>query len=397
MATLADRDPRSPTETPFYDATDPRPIDALIVHLCEVFFTQLSCNYPFLERNQFMEDLRGKKVDGILVDAICAIAARFSTHPMLTKAGSLSPDRSKGTIHKSRHGLAFAKHAMSRVTEYFVCPSIAAVQACLLLAYEQFGSDHDSGLWIWLGISIRLAQDLGLQKSDAVRHDEHLSMMIGRAKEEDSTRTGDSISLPRTESDPSRMEEKKINEKRRKDTFWAVFFLDRVISSGTGRPVTLRDTDIEIPFPSLDDVEPITGWPAPFPALIRILHLYGRVTDLLNSIQEINHMTIDTLQRLTAIENETTGACTEDRRPNLLIDVSRSLSTSVHETTFQCWKLSALRQELAGNKFSPSSFLVPYLDRPAPSTDASSFLWGPYSAALPELEGAILIKRQNNR
>ena len=133
-----------------------------------------------------MQDLRGKKVDGVLVDAIYALSARFSTHPMLTESGSSTQESgppSKSHKHKSKHGCPFAKRAMSRVPESFACPSIAAVQACLLLAYEQFGSDRDSGLWVWLGISIRLAQDLGLQKSNSSkrqahsRHSPNLSMI----------------------------------------------------------------------------------------------------------------------------------------------------------------------------------------------------------------------------
>ena len=230
----SDSDP----ETQFYDATDSKPISPLVEHLCEVFFTHLGCNYPFLDREQFMQDLRGKKVDAVLVDAICAISARFSTHPSLTNSGSnvKDIDRPKTPqLHKSKHGCIFAKRARSRVTESFACPSIAASQACLLLAYEQFGSDHDSGLWVWLGISIRLAQDLGLQKGprrEACNHHSPNLPMIGTTDEiGEQAVMGDRYSLGgRTNSDPSKMTEKQLLEKKRNDTFWAVFFLDRYLS-----------------------------------------------------------------------------------------------------------------------------------------------------------------------
>ena len=265
-----------------------------------------------------MGDLKAKKVDAILVDAICAIAARFSSHPNLTKPGDDSTDTEnpkKGQTHRSQYGRAFAKRAMSRLTESFSCPSIAAVQTCLLLAYEQFGSDHDSGLWMWLGISIRLAQDLGLQKSDCLRHESppgptpSFPMIgtvdkLGEQSKADATRTCHT----RTNQDEPKMSAEAVLQKRRNDTFWAVFFLDRVVSSGTGRPVTLRDNDMEISFPPANELDPMTRWPAPFPALIRIIHLYGRITDLLNSIQQVNHVTPDTLQRLASIENDLTGS-----------------------------------------------------------------------------------------
>jgi hypothetical protein len=115
----------------------------------------------------------------------------------------------------------------------------------------------------------------------------------------------------------SAIEEQKAVERERVDTFWSIFFLDRVISSGTGRPVTLRDKDIEISFPSLDEADPATGWPVPFPALIRIIHLYGRVTDLLNSIKEVSHVTQDVLGHLAAMENQ-------------LTDIYQNLSPKLH-------------------------------------------------------------------
>ena len=238
-------DDNSALESQFYDATDTKPVSSLVEHLCEVFFTHLGCNYPFLERGQFMQDLRGKKVDGVLVDAICAISARFSTHPMLTHpspSGQDSNPPSKSHKHKSKHGCAFAKRAMSRVPESFACPSIAAVQACLLLAYEQFGSDRDSGLWVWLGISIRLAQDLGLQKSDNSKRQAQGQLspklsMIGAAEDlEEQLVADDGRSLVRrTNSDPSKMTEQELLEKKRRDTFWPVYFLDRYLSFDQSR------------------------------------------------------------------------------------------------------------------------------------------------------------------
>jgi hypothetical protein len=99
----------------------------------------------------------------------------------------------------------------------------------------------------------------------------------------------------------------RAKERERIDTFWTIFFLDRVISSGTGRPVTLRDDDIEVFFPLQSESDLVNCWPAPFPPLIRIIHLYGRITDLLNAIKEIKHVTPETLKRLAGMESDLTG------------------------------------------------------------------------------------------
>jgi hypothetical protein len=109
-----------------------------------------------------------------------------------------------------------------------------------------------------------------------------------------------------SQSDHVEEQEQRAVERERLDTFWSIFFLDRVISSGTGRPVTLRDRDIEISFPSLDDVDPTLGWPLPFSALIRIIHLYGRVTDLINRIRDVSDITEDLQKQLASLEDRLT-------------------------------------------------------------------------------------------
>jgi hypothetical protein len=143
--------PQPQVQIPFYDATDPSPNAPLITHLCETFFIHLGCNYPFLQRKRFMRDLSEKRVDAMLVDAVCGVAARFSSDPLLAipSHGSVPVD-SDGNVKKQFRGHAFVQRAMSSVTETFACPTIAVAQACLLLAYDEFGSDHDSGLWMYL-------------------------------------------------------------------------------------------------------------------------------------------------------------------------------------------------------------------------------------------------------
>jgi hypothetical protein len=228
-----------------------------------------------------MRDLEEKQVDAILVDAVCALAARFSTHPMLTGNGEQQKVNESETvrIQAPEYGQAFAQRAKSAIPDAFPCPSVAVVQAALLLAYDEFGASRDSGLWMYLGIAIRMAQDLGMQTLQGLKYEGRDGPSPKSVKPEAEGRnippSRGSSSRREQDSDPEELEQRAA-ERERLDTFWSVFFLDRVISSGTGRPVTLRDRDIEISFPSLDEVDPTSGWPSPFPALIRIIHLLSR-------------------------------------------------------------------------------------------------------------------------
>ena len=300
-------DIRTPLSLPFYD-TSSMPPSELITHLCETFFLHLGCNFPFLQKARFLQDLEEKQVDAILVDAVCAMAARFSTHSLLTQQVS---DDTRPI--PSEYGQAFAQRAKVALIETYAMPSVAAVQAALLLAYNEFGESRDSGLWMYLGISIRLAQDLGLQKIEGLRYegrDGPNPKAVKMEREEPAPNryramdNGVPGTQPAADED---IEERRAVERERVDTFWSVFFLDRVVSSGTGRRSTLRDNDIELSFPALECQSNEAGWPTPFPALIRIVHLYGRVTDLLNSIKEPSDITNETSRKLADMETRVTS------------------------------------------------------------------------------------------
>ncbi|TVY85053.1 Nitrogen assimilation transcription factor nit-4 [Lachnellula suecica] len=279
-------DSRASVDMPIYDQEDPLPVNRLIIHLVETFFDHVGSNYPFLRRNSFIQRVEERLVEPILVDAVCALAARFSDHPLLIGSHDSS-------YPKSDYGHVFARRAKAAVVDTFPCPTIAAVQACLLLAYEGFGSNQDSALWMYLGCAIRMAVDLGLQKLDGVRHQGQKDPEVHRLSTDSGT------------SDPISAHDKIRVEQERVDTLWAVFMLDRVISSGTGRPVTLRDEDFELNFPEVvGNAE--SGWPNPFPALIQIIHLYGRVSDLLNNIRDVKDVTPKKIEGLAGMERDLT-------------------------------------------------------------------------------------------
>ncbi len=110
---------------------------------------------------------------------------------------------------------------------------------------------------------------------------------------------------PSDEDDPLSLEEQHEIEQERIDTFWAVFVLDRVISSGTGRPVTFRDGDFDLTLPE-PSVDPVSGWPAPFPHFVTIIHLYGRVSDVLDKISSAEDLTDETMGTLAQMEYDLT-------------------------------------------------------------------------------------------
>ncbi|KAI9737597.1 MAG: hypothetical protein M1818_005601 [Claussenomyces sp. TS43310] len=292
-------EPPARVDLPYYDRSDPAPVNSLIRHLVEIFFTHVGCNFPFLQREKFERMVAEKKVDAILVNAVCALAARFSDHPLLTRGCDAKHP-------KSEFGSLYAQRAKYAVIDTFPYPTVAAVQACLLLGYESFGSDQDSALWMYTGCAIRMAVDLGLQKIDGVKgadSDDSRPDEGGKWKEPPPFNFFDD---PSNNHIPDSSQRQKAVELERSDTLWAVLMLDRVISAGTGRPVSLRNEDFELPFPEVTR-NAKTGWPAPFPALIQMINLYARVSDLLNNIRDATDLTEAKMAGLSSMENELTN------------------------------------------------------------------------------------------
>ncbi|CCC10921.1 unnamed protein product [Sordaria macrospora k-hell] len=285
-------------DMPVYSTDDSKPVPEIIKVLVKTFFVRLGCNYPFLKEERFMRQLEAKQVEPILVDAICALAARFSELPTFTT------EQDGTRVPKSEYGDVFAQRVKNATVDTWSCPSVAAVQAHLLMAYEAFGANQDSALWMYLGAAIRMALDLGLQKQEGVKYQGSRDPWYTRRWLTKYNDDGSSPTDDQEEEEAISQEEQKEVEQARIDTFWAVFMLDRIISSGTGRTVTLRDDDmdLEIPEPTLDE----QGWPDPFPACIKIIHLYGRASDVLNNIRNANDLTEESMKKLRQMESDLT-------------------------------------------------------------------------------------------
>jgi len=305
-------------DLPVYDTNDAAPTPPLIITLIKAFFLHLGCNYPFLREERFLRLLKEKRVESILVDAMCALAARFSDLPIFTNDHD-------GRVARSEYGHIFAQRAKSATVETFPCPSVQAVQACLLMAYEGFGENQDSALWMYLGLAIRMAMDLGLQKSVGIKYQGHRDPWYTRNWKGKGSHDADSSDGNDNNDETLSEEEQKEVEQERSDTFWAVFVLDRLISSGTGRPVTFRDDDYDLPLPS-PAKDPVTGLADPLPAFTEIIHLYGRVSDVLNNIRHADELTEEKMAKLAQMESDLTQIY-QKQDENLHFNPSTSGST----------------------------------------------------------------------
>ncbi|TPX12109.1 uncharacterized protein E0L32_007224 [Thyridium curvatum] len=179
-------------------------------HLAEVYFENIYGQaYHILHKPSYMRKLRTGTLPPVLILSVCAISARFSTHPKL----NTSPNFLRGE--------EWASHARDIVMRRYEWPNITILTCLLILGLHEFGTCHGGRSWALGGQAIRMAFALQLHKD--LEYDPQ----------------------PLSSRDPLSFVDREI----RRRTMWACFLMDRFNSSGTDRPTFMKEETIKIPLP----------------------------------------------------------------------------------------------------------------------------------------------------
>lgn len=242
-------------------------------HLAEVFFDCVyGQSYLLLHKPSFMRRLKAGTVPPVLILAVCAVSARFSTHPQLNS----DPPFLRGESWAN----PAAAIALSRHDE----PNITILTVFLLLGLHEFGTCHGGRSWSFGGQALRMAYALQLHQE--LEQDPLLNQ---------NNASGSKLSF--------------TDQEIRRRTMWACFLMDRYNSSGSQRPpignekflqiqLPIKEThfQMEIPGPT-EDLDGDVLNPTPedsgqlFNAkenmgvsayIIRAIVIWGRIVDYLN-------------------------------------------------------------------------------------------------------------------
>ncbi|BGP57377.1 hypothetical protein JCM8202v2_005018 [Rhodotorula sphaerocarpa] len=233
----------------FFDEGSDMPRADVKRELLNVFFDRLGSLFPFLDRRAVMQ-LEGRDSPSavdvpLLINSICAVAARFSD---FAAVGGPDPGQSP-----SLRGVPFADKAKAMLVALLGYPTTRTVQSILLLSWHEFSLNNDGSFWAFAGMGLRMAQDLGL----------HLD--IERANLDPYARAIDRL------------------------TWWAVMAHDRMLSLGTGRPVTIKSHEISTPLPTDEEIRIVTGsdsaFPSAFPTYCALMLLFGDLCDIVNCVK----------------------------------------------------------------------------------------------------------------
>jgi hypothetical protein len=229
--------PLDPAEGLFDERGLPAP--TLLAHLLDIFAQHFECQFPALSPDVLAESR--EHGNAFLLNCVAAMAARFSRNPAVVRP-ELKPHE---------YGQPFQVRAESLLASSLAVPTRETVSALVLLAHLGLSNASESHMWMYTGMAVRMAVDLGL----------HL----------------DTVAETEAEARLDRL------------AFWPVLVLDYSLSFGTGRRTTLDPDDITQRVPSPDDMS------SPFPHAARQMLALGPIINLLNT-----GGSRDALQRSTA-------------------------------------------------------------------------------------------------
>lgn len=193
------------------DGAESLPSKEIQEHLAEVYFDHVyGQSYPLLHKPSFMRRLNAGKVPPVLILAMCAISARFSTHPQLR------------TEPCFLRGDDWAQKAREIALKRYDSPNITILIVYLLLGLHEFGTCQGGRSWMFGGMAQRMAYALQLHKEN--EYDPLIN-------------------------DPEKKPLSATDREIRRRTMWSCFLMDRFNSSGTDRPLFVHEQYIEVQLP----------------------------------------------------------------------------------------------------------------------------------------------------
>ncbi|ORX88388.1 hypothetical protein K493DRAFT_319513 [Basidiobolus meristosporus CBS 931.73] len=179
-------------------------------HLLTVYFSTIHPHMPFIHKPTFFTKFKNGEIPPILILSICACVSRFSNHPgiladPIIRSGEIFSNRFRNILLKCLDG-----------------PSVFTTEALLIVSYYEYMNARYPRAWMYLGMAIRMAQELGINRID------------------------ENGNIPGQSS----ADWVEVETQRR--LWWSCFIRDRIGSTGTGRPMAIDEHDSRVLLPSFD-------------------------------------------------------------------------------------------------------------------------------------------------
>ncbi|KAF9957600.1 hypothetical protein BGZ72_001639 [Mortierella alpina] len=192
------------------------PSPEVMTKLLNLYFSYVHPFAPVFVWSKFLKRLQTRDYSPsflFLLNSIFALASRFSDDP------SLRTDPTK----PETVGVRFVEKAKAILDTIYDSPDMYCVGALVLLSYQQMGTGGGYRAWMFIGISIRMAQHLGLNR-DCMKLNPHMPA---------------------------------LDREERNRIWWTCFVADRIVSATFGRPQGINEHDVDATYPEGIDEENI--------------------------------------------------------------------------------------------------------------------------------------------
>ncbi|KAG0243431.1 Transcriptional activator of fatty acid utilization [Mortierella sp. GBA43] len=183
----------------------------VIDHLLGVHFQYIHPVLPMLDFRSISDQIhRNESPPSHLLFAVLGLASRFSDNAAF-RTPQPDVERPPCTI--------FYERAKFFIKDEYDNSQIATVQALLLMSIQQMGFCESQRAWLYIGLAIRMAVDLGLNK------------------------------------EPSAQEQSRnrLQCELRRRTWWSLYVVERLVCTGLGKSLSISHRDCEAGFPQPED------------------------------------------------------------------------------------------------------------------------------------------------
>ncbi|KAG9774203.1 putative transcriptional regulatory protein [Exophiala dermatitidis] len=217
----------------FIEGSESLPPQHIQEHLAEVFFDCVyGQSYLLLHKPSFMRKLKAGTIPPVLILAVCAISARFSTHPQVS------------TEPAFLRGEQWATPARRIVEKRHYEPNITILTAMLMLGLHYFGTCEGGLSWSFGGQAMRMGYALQLHRE--LDHDPLGRIQIANSSNSDVANNSNNNN---NKKGPKPLELSFTDREIRRRTMWACYLMDTFNSSGSERPSFLNEDYFQIQLP----------------------------------------------------------------------------------------------------------------------------------------------------
>ncbi|KAF9997580.1 hypothetical protein BGZ79_008736 [Entomortierella chlamydospora] len=192
------------------------PSPETMTRLLNLYFAYVHPFAPVFVWSKFLKRLQTRDYSPsflFLLNSIFALASKFSDDI------SFRTDPTK----PETMGLQFMEKAKAILDTIYDAPDMYCVGGLVLLSYQQMGTGGGYRAWMFIGLSIRMAQHLGLNR-DTMKLNPHMPT---------------------------------LDREERNRIWWTCFVADRLVSASFGRPQGINEHDVDATYPEGIDEENI--------------------------------------------------------------------------------------------------------------------------------------------